>query len=252
MKNDNILSLAQNFEDIAKQEYDRIQSIQKSKEQGKIGPVPVRMKGRRGGGLAGAKINQFNEELATFNGLATQLNEKVNSALHTAKQGVTQYITSQKTKAHNELKPYVDRLSKAIQNGDKKMKYDAIRLLKEKMSEHPTRLGGLALLEKVARLQPYFNKIKADLLKISQWINQSERLNITPARMAFILDTIQYSARLNEIYNKYYPEFGRTRLPYHPTLKVLEKVISRLNEIIESSYKTLEESGATGPRGLHE
>lgn len=236
---------------VLKQEYDREGTIQRSKEQGKIGPVPTRAP-QRGGGRAGEHIHQFNNELATFFGLSDKLNEKVNTAIHAAKQGVTQIVTSERTKAHNELKPYVDQLSKAIQKGDRRMKYEAIKNLKDRIRAHPTRLEGLKILEKVARLHPYFLKMKNDLLQISKWVTESGKIQITPAKIAFILDTIQYSARLHAIYNRYYPEFGKTRLPYDATLKSLETVIGRLNEMIAASYKTLEESGATGPGGPYE
>lgn len=255
-----ILSLAIDYEEAGQKELDRIQKIRsdrgrsifRSKEQGKIGPVPERQKGRRGGGQSGAKIHQFNSELATFFGLSDKLSEKINTAIHVAKQGLTQTITLEKTKTHNELKPYVDQLSKAIQKGNKEMKYEAIRNLKNKIQEHPTRLRELVILEKVARLHPYFLKLKNNLLKISEWVNQHGQILPTPAKMGFVLDTIQYSARLHSIYNRYYPEFGKTRLPYDATLKSLEVVIGRLNEMIHASYKTLEESGATGPGGQHE
>jgi len=211
---------------ISKQEYDAIRTTMKAKNRGKD-PIAVRP-GRQGGGVAGVPINQYNVELATFNGLVDTLVSKINTAIHSARLGVTQE-KSEGGKKHNALKPYVDALSKAIQNGDTQAKYQAIRALKQQAIEWSSRAPAIRALEKSVRLLPHFNKLKDNFKLIGSWQEANQNWNLTEEQMSFVVHAIRNAERLTQIYKQHYDGAG-IRLFYGKALESLQHVIARLKK----------------------
>lgn len=221
---------------IDKPTYDRMRWELLAKERGSIADViPERDKGKgRGGGIAGAKINQFDYELATFTGLVQKFSDKVNTASNTARQGVTQEI-GPGGKSHNALKPFVDALSKAIQKNNTKAKYEAIRDLKSAIVDWSSREPALRVLEKNVRLLPYFNKYKEELKKISAW-RTDEGWQLNEAQKTYIASIIKDAKRLGKIYGRFYTKPGQPELFYDQAIKQLTIVLQRLEN----------ETGVTG------
>ena len=228
------LDNALNTGKITKQQYDALRWEALSKARGRVADIIPREKGRRGGGTKGAPINAFDHELATFTGLVQKFSDKVNTAANTARQNVTQEVTSA-GKVHNALKPYVELLSKAIQKKDNKAKYEAVRALKQAIVEWSSREPALKILEKSARLLPYFNKYKEDLKKIGDW-KTGEDWNLNDAQKTFIALVIRDAKRLSGIYGRFYQKPGQPELFYDAALKQLEIVLQRLES----------ETGVTG------
>lgn len=220
-----------------KVEYDSRQSMQRAREQGKTHYV-ARPKGRRGGGAQGTKLHQYDIDKATFSGLVDQLSTKINSATHTARQLVTQVKERGKASSHNALKPYVDAVSKAIQKNDKEAKYAAIKQLKAQLADWTAKTEAIRILEKNVRLAPHFNKVKDDFLRVSEFVNQANEVKLTPARDAFITDTLFNAVRLVEIYRRFYPQFGRTKIGFDSAVEFLIPVINKLEQLrTESKYR---------------
>lgn len=219
---------------ITKEKYDREQSVVRALQHGKIGPVVKRPGGKRGGGLADEKINDYKTELATYSGLVDKLGEKINTAVHVARLGITQ----EKNKTHNALKPYVDNLSKAIQKKDNAAKYEAIRVLKQKMIEEMWRSKAPAVrvLEKNVRLLPYFNKYKGELQTISKWQDASGIWNLDNSKKAYAQQVISNIDKLTKIYGRFYSgKKGQLELFFDSALEHLAKVVERLKSELENN-----------------
>jgi hypothetical protein len=228
------LRKAKDEKKISKQEYDAKRWQVLARARGKSGTIVSREKGRRGGGTKGAKINQFSAELATFDGLVQKFSDKVNTAVNTARQGVTQEA-GQGGKVHNALKPYVDNLGKAIQKNDVKAKYEAIRALKSAIVDWSSREPALRILEKSTRMLGVFNKLKDELRKVSGWRTDAG-WSLTEDQKAYISGVIGQSKRFSKIYGRFYTRPGQPELFYDKALQQLATVLSRLEE----------ETGVTG------
>ena len=217
---------------ITKEKYDRAQSIERAVEMGKEKDRVVKRpdrkgkKERRGGGIAGEPINDYKTELATFNGLVDKLSEKINTAAHVARLGVTR----EKDKTHNALKPYVDALSKAIQKKDNKAKYEAIKNLKQQMDNWKDRSPAVRALEKNVRLLPFFNKYKSELLNIAKWQDADGKWNLDNTKRTYIDSVLGDLTRLKNIYQEHYTKPGRMGLFYEGALSHLSKVVDRLKQ----------------------
>jgi len=215
-------------------QYDREQTIERAKEHGKVGPVAKRPN-RRGGGLKSEKLNAYKTELASYVGLVDKLGEKINTAVHVARLGVTQ----EKDKTHNALKPYVEVLSKAIQKKDNKAKYEAIKVLKSKMDEWKDRAPAIRVLEKNIRLLPHFNKYKTELQNIGKWQDANGQWQLDDHKRQYIELVIQDIQKLMRIYSRYYTNPGQLELFYDAALDHLIKVVMRLK--MDTSVDTTSE-----------
>jgi len=209
--------------------YDREQSVLRGQEHGKIGPVPERQKGRRGGGRADEKLNQYNIEKATFGGLLDKLGEKIGTAAHVARLNVTQ----EKNKLHNSLKPLVEIIGKTIQNSNKikdklrtennpasrdrlnqlwttenKAKYDAIRNLKAQMKEWAARAVAIKALERNVRWLPHFKKNQLDLESIAGW-KTDQGWQLDGDKATRVAEIINNSTRLLDRYDRTYGDVAR-------------------------------------------
>lgn len=238
---DNAIQLG-NTKTLSKINYDRIQTEERARTHGKIGPIVERQKGRVGGGRLGEKINQYDIETATFEGLIDKLSEKVDTAAHVARLNVTQYtqtVNNKKVKLHNELKPLVKAIGDTIQNARKireklkteinevkkqqlqqawtkenQSRYDAIKKLNEAIKSDLARWAEREVpakgLEKNVRWIPHFIKAKDALIEIASWKVGNE-WQLTDKQNDKIAQTIISVSRLLERYNLFYGMGTRKR-----------------------------------------
>lgn len=226
-----LFALAQEFDRKLKQQYDRKQTIERAMEHGKIGPVPARRKGRIGGGSPGEKIHQYDLDSATFAGLVDKLGEKINSSANTARQAVTQ-VTLHKSKEHNELKPYVDELSKAIRKKDSAAKVAAIKNLKQQMKDWAERAPAIQSLARNIKWLPFFQRMKSDLEMIADQklvlINGSQNLNEN--QISFIQNLLRNGRKITDAYRKHYQASdAKLQISFDNTVEYLDMVLDQLS-----------------------
>lgn len=210
-------------------EYDRIRSINKSIQQGRTGVVPVRQKGRRGGGTRGARIKDFNFEVATWPGRADRMKRKIDTATHVSRLGVTQVVKREgkKTvKSHNELKPFVEALSESIQNiiaarlklakdpnnislqeeeaWAMHAKYEAIKNLKAQLVDWASKEPAIRELEKNVRLLPHYAILAAQVANIIKWHNEETGWNLSEDQKQYISTVISEFDRLLNLTKRFY------------------------------------------------
>ncbi len=218
---------------LTKDEYDRKQTVERAQEHGKIGPVPVRPKGRVGGGRAGEKIHMYDVSSATFSGLVDKLSERINTSAHVARLNVTQMVVDKK-KVHNELKPFVDAVSKAIQKKDNAAKLTAIKTLKQQMQNRMDKAPAIKALARNIRWLPFFQRMKADLEIVAGW-QTDKGWDLNENKTAFIQNLITGGRKIVDAYRKYYPESGPKRpnqleISFDSTVGYMDAVLDQLAE----------------------
>lgn len=218
---------------ITKDKYDREQTVERAKEHGKIGPVPVRPKGRVGGGRAGEKIHMYDVSSATFSGLVDKLSERINTSAHVARLNITQMVVDKK-KVHNELKPYVDAVSKAIQKKDNAAKLVAIKALKAQMKSRMDKAPAIKALARNIKWLPFFQRMKADLEAVAGWQTDAG-WDLNENKTMFIQNLITGGRKIVAAYRKYYPETGPKRpnqleISFDSTVGYMEAVLDQLSE----------------------
>jgi hypothetical protein len=219
---------------ISHSEYDRRQTEERAKQQGKIGPVAKRP-GRVGGGKPGEKIHQYDIGAATFNGLVDKFSEKINTSAHVARLNVTQEVNAEKKKVHNQLKPLVDAVSKAIQKKDNRAKFEAIKMLKQKMVEWNNRAPAIKALSRNIKWLPFFNKMKTDLETIAAWKSDAG-WDLNDNKKIFISNVIRGADRLTEAYERYYQGKGAPKgvvqleISFDNTVKYLDIITAQLSK----------------------
>jgi hypothetical protein len=220
---------------VKKIEYDRIQTLDRAKEHGKIGPVPKRpSRPGGGGGVPKAKIHQYDIGTATFNGLVDKFSEKINTSAHVARLNVTQEINADKKKVHNQLKPFVDAISKAIQKKDNQAKYEAIKALKVQMVDWSNRATAIKALSRNVKWLPFFNRIKTDFEMISSWKKETG-WDLNENKKIFIAHVIRGADRIVEAYGRYYRGQGKgagttqLEISFDNTVKFLEMITQQLS-----------------------
>lgn len=224
---------AGSLKSITKTDYDRKQTIERGVEHGKRGPVPERQKGRVGGGRAGERIHNYELDNATFPGLVDKLNEKINTSAHVARLNITQTIVDKK-KVHNELKPFVDRVSKAIQKKDNAAKLAAIKELKAQMKIRMDKAPAIKAMARNIRWLPFFQKVKTDLETIAGWNIDADK-NFDENKVALIQKTILSGRKVTDAYRRYYPETGPKRpnqleIAFDGTVRYLDDVLDQLSK----------------------
>jgi hypothetical protein len=207
-----------------KRVYDRIRTIEKAKEQGKN---IMLSRPQRGGWGEFEKQNNYNQSIASFSGVVSILQEKINTALATIKQT----LTRERFGGDAELKPFVDAVSTAIANGDTQAKYEAIKALKLKVADSVGRNEAVLKLEKAARLVPYFRGIKDRLKIVSKWLDQGD-LNLEKEH--YVEDLITKSDRLQQLYNQHYSRHGQLDLYFKKALESLAEATNRLRNLGEN------------------
>lgn len=203
---------------VSKVKYDEIQSRERAKQHGQIGEFQARRKGRRGGGSPRARLHQYDIGAASFHGLVDKLGEKINTATHVSRLAVTQINEKGRAKTHNELKPYVDALSKAIQKKNNPAKYEAIKKLKEQLVDWSSKEPAIKALEKNVRLLPYFKKYESELDLISKWKKPDEPWNLDEAQRSYIKSVLESWDKLINIYRRYYQGVNAPKTSFYGNL----------------------------------
>lgn len=216
-----------------KQFEDAMRWIEKAKQQGKSTEIIPREKGRKGGGTKGAPINMFDTEQATFPGLVQKFGDKINTSAHVARLNVTQIVVDKK-KVHNELKPFVDTVSKAIQKKDAAAKLTAIKALKQEMKNRMDKAPAIKALSRNIKWLPFFHKVKADLETIAGW--QTEQgWDLNENKTMFIKNLINNGGKIANDYRNYYPETGPRRpnqldISFDNTVAYMDAVLYQLSK----------------------
>jgi hypothetical protein len=223
---------AGSLKSITKADYDRKQTIERGVEHGKRGPVPERQKGRVGGGRAGERIHNYELDNATFPGLVDKLNEKINTSAHVARLNITQMVVDKK-KVHNELKPFVDRVSKAIQKKDNAAKLVAIKELKAQMKIRMDKAPAIKALARNIRWLPFFQRVKTELETIAGWNIDSDK-NFDETKTTTIQKALIAGRKVTDAYRHYYPETGPKRpnqleIAFDGTVRYLDDVLDQLS-----------------------
>jgi len=249
---------------ISKVRYDAEQSKQRALTHGKVGPHFERRKGRRGGGSPRSRINQYDIGQATFNGLVDKLGEKINTATHVARLEVTQINEKGRAKTHNALKPFVDNLSKAIQNIVKNSKdpaklakaqqekYEAIKVLKQQLTDWSSKEPAIRVLEKNVRLLPFFKKYEAELNEIAGWKKEGQAWDLDEAKAAKIKSLLSNFDNLLRIYGRYYQGIGAPKgksqldLNFNNAIVYIATVLNRLEH--ETNIYAAREEEPSGMR----
>jgi hypothetical protein len=218
---------------ITKDQYDREQTVERAKQHGKVGPVPTRQKGRIGGGRAGEKIHQYDVSSATFSGLVDKLSERINTSAHVARLNVTQMVVDKK-KVHNELKPFVDAVSKAIQKKDNVAKLAAIKNLKAQMKARMDKVPAIKALARNIKWLPFFQRMKADLETVAGW-QTDQGWDLNENKTMFIQNLLTNGRKITDAYRRYYPETGPKRtnqleISFDSTVGYMDAVLDQLAE----------------------
>lgn len=218
---------------ITKDKYDREQTVERAKEHGKVGPVPTRQKGRVGGGRAGEKIHQYDVSSATFSGLVDKLNERINTSAHVARLNITQ-VKEGKTKFHNELKPFVDAVAKAIQKKDSAAKIAAIKTLKEQMKVRMDKSPAIKAMARNVRWLPFFQRMKADLETVAGW-QTDQGWDLNEPKTQFIQNLLKSGRKITDAYRRFYPETGPKRpnqleISFDSTVGYMDAVLDELSK----------------------
>lgn len=236
-----------NTKTLTPQKYDEIRAARKAKEHGLLGDIVRRQKGRRGGGSRRTRLNRYDVGSATFHGLIDKLSEKINTALHVSKLNITQYMNAAKKKVHNELKPQVDAVAEALRNivkfnreEDRQAKYEAIRVLKEKIKERLDKEPAMRSLEKNVRLMEFFKAYEQKLYVIDGWTKGGTDWSLTDQRRQSIAKTIEDFDRLSQIVDKYYGGKNQLEPNFRGTIDYIENILNRLE--YESKMSTVREN----------
>lgn len=225
---------------VSKVSYDEKQSLERRQEHGALGDIVRRQKGRRGGGKEDSRLNQYDLDAATFNGLLDKLNEKINTSAHVARLNVTQEVDANKRKVHNGLKTYVDAVSKAIQKKDNKAKLEAIKALKAQMVEWASRAPAIKAMARNVKWLPFFVKIKNDLVTIATWKTEAG-WDLNENKQAFIANVISGSQRLIQAYGRYYQGRGAPKGTVQPEI-AFDNTVKYLGDVVKQLTK---ETGVT-------
>lgn len=219
---------------VKKEDYDRGQTEERARQHGKIGPAPKRP-GRIGGGVPKAKIHQYDMGAATFNGLVDKFSEKVNTAAHVARLNITQERDSSKKKVHNQLKPFVEAVSKAIQKKDDRAKYEAIKALKAQMTEWSHKATAIKAMSRNIKWMPFFKRIEGDLATIAGWKTEAG-WDLNENKKSFISNVIRGAGRISEAYGRYYQGQGKgagtsqLEISLDSTVEYMNKLIAQLSK----------------------
>jgi len=196
-----LLSMADKLEEKSKKQKDRELAEQRGKEQARES-IPTYAPQRGGARIPRQNLSyeqQPDLELASFKGLIHQFQEDLNTCFSEQKK----FITNAKQNGNPQLKPFIDKLAKAITKNDSQAKYEAIKLLKqatEQYLEHK-----LKRVIRIARLIPHFRKLRDDLnllSKLQDPVNNSWMLNEN--NKTFVGNLIEKTARLQKISQSYY------------------------------------------------
>jgi hypothetical protein len=206
--------------------YDRERSLEKAKQKGKI-TTPVERDPQKGGWGEHEKRDLYDHDLASFFGMVELLQDKINTGIHYTRLR----LTRPKEGGDPILKPYVDAVAKAILDGNVQAKYEAIKTLRQKISETAVSDTALQTLLHSNRLLPFFYQIRDDLKSLKSLKDKkSGDWYINDDAKQLITKIIDRTNRLQAIRNKYYDQF---RLYFDRPLLVLSDIVDRLNNLLQ-------------------
>jgi len=216
---------------LSKADYDRKRVEEKAKQEGR---EAVKRKSQKGGWKPGEK--QIITNTNNFNSLINKLGPGINTAM----AGASYYIARVKEGGNVELKEFIDRVAKSIQQ----LKKTPLPATSEQMAEYSQAMTTLrekaknyiltknpeavASWEISIRLAPFFRKIDRELSKIAG-LQKDGQWNLSEAEMSLVRNTAMYIARIRDIYQKQYAD---KRSNFNSVVKTLEEIQNYLEDYI--------------------
>jgi len=235
---------AQFTDRITKAQYDRIRTVQKTREEeGREAPTAAPM---RGGGRI--KKPQVDFDTASYPTLLKRFRELNNTITSDAKKYVAR---SGKEKGDDKMQPYVEAVSMAIKRKDQAAKFTAINALKAAIKETLVSDASLRGYLWSIRLAPHFKTIEEFLYNIKSKQNASGVWNLSESERDMLRTAAAQINRMYDIYTKYFPEkggrYGRshymTSVKFYPSLVkyIYDNILQEEQPSLETTAQSLED-----------